>query len=282
MLRLRWSPCASPLPPAARAARASRVCAHAAPAVRLSHRSIPPGAAPCCTPRHGTSGSRGRTGRPRLEQRGGAAAIDRHGTSPGHRQPLMAAAAQHQAAPQPAAMPTATAHAQPAPGGAPSSPGGGLSERRLGLLFVVPALVLMASSRAYPVLNAIWLSLHRYNVKVPERLRVRRARQLHAHPERAALVGGDAARRSSFAVVSVTVEFFLGLAMALVMNQALGSVTGVGARRRARAVGDDHDRHRARVEVDLHARRSRFELDRDRSWACSPRRAACSAASGRA
>lgn len=101
-----------------------------------------------------------------------------------------------------------------------------LDERRLGLLFVVPALVLMAIVAGYPVLSAVWMSLHRYNVKVPEDY---------------GFVGIDNYVRilsSStwwtsvtttmvFAVISVAVEFSLGMAMALVMNRALGKATGM-------------------------------------------------------
>jgi multiple sugar transport system permease protein len=100
-----------------------------------------------------------------------------------------------------------------------------LDERRLGVLFVVPSLMLMAIVAAYPIMNAIWLSLHRYNVKVPDDY---------------AFVGLDNYMRilSSphwweamqttlvFTVASVSVEFFLGLLMALVMNRALGRLTG--------------------------------------------------------
>jgi len=100
-----------------------------------------------------------------------------------------------------------------------------LDERRLGILFVVPALALMALVAAYPICKAIWLSLHRYNVKVPGDY---------------AFVGLDNYTRIlsaghwwtatlttlEFAIASVAVEFFLGLAMALVMNRALGKMTG--------------------------------------------------------
>ncbi len=101
-----------------------------------------------------------------------------------------------------------------------------LDERRLGLLLVVPALVLMAIVAAYPVLNAIWLSLHRYNVKIPDDY---------------AFIGFDNYARilvSStwwtavgttvvFGIASVIVEFALGMVMALVMNKGLGSATGM-------------------------------------------------------
>lgn len=101
-----------------------------------------------------------------------------------------------------------------------------LDERRLGLLFVVPAVVLMAVVAAYPVLSAIWMSLHRYNVKVPDDY---------------AFIGFDNYVRilSSatwwtavettlvFAAISVSLEFVLGMVMALVMNKGMGSATGL-------------------------------------------------------
>lgn len=101
-----------------------------------------------------------------------------------------------------------------------------LDERRLGLYFVVPALVLMAVVAAYPVLQGFWLSLHRYNAKIPGDY---------------AFIGlGNYVRILSsphwweamsttfiFAIASVSVEFCIGMAMALVMNKGLGSATGL-------------------------------------------------------
>src|SRR4051812_20234975 len=46
--------------------------------------------------------------------------------------------------------------------------GMGLGEHQLGLLMVIPAIAMMLLVAAYPVLNAAWLSLHQYNVKVPQ------------------------------------------------------------------------------------------------------------------
>ncbi|MCW2926179.1 MAG: sugA [Thermoleophilia bacterium] len=100
-----------------------------------------------------------------------------------------------------------------------------LDERKLGFLFVVPALVLMAIVAGYPVLSAVWMSLHRYNVKVPDDY---------------AFIGLDNYVRIlasdtwwtatfttiGFTVLSVSIEFALGLTMALVMNKGFGSATG--------------------------------------------------------
>jgi multiple sugar transport system permease protein len=101
-----------------------------------------------------------------------------------------------------------------------------LDERKLGLLFVIPALALMAVVAMYPVLSAIWMSLHRYNVKVPDDY---------------AFIGLDNYVRIlssetwwtatgttvAFGVISVTFEFSIGLLMALVMNKGMGSATGL-------------------------------------------------------
>lgn len=101
-----------------------------------------------------------------------------------------------------------------------------LDERRLGLLFVLPALLLMAVVAAYPVLSAMWLSLHQYNVKVPDDYQFvgidNYARILSSGHWWSATFTTFA-----FAAVSVTFEFVLGLAMALVMNRALGRATGI-------------------------------------------------------
>lgn len=102
----------------------------------------------------------------------------------------------------------------------------GLDERRLGLVFVVPALVLMAIVAAYPVLSAIWLSFHRYNVKVPA------DKAFVGLSNYARILGAGHFWDSMFTtvlftVLSVGIEFSLGLALALIMNKAFGMWTGV-------------------------------------------------------
>src|SRR3954447_14310970 len=42
----------------------------------------------------------------------------------------------------------------------------GLSEKRLAFFMVSPSMVLIALVAAYPILYAIWLSLHEYSVRV--------------------------------------------------------------------------------------------------------------------
>jgi multiple sugar transport system permease protein len=42
----------------------------------------------------------------------------------------------------------------------------GVPERRLAWLMVSPSLILIAVVAAYPIIYAIWLSLHEYSVRV--------------------------------------------------------------------------------------------------------------------
>ncbi|ORV47309.1 ABC transporter permease [Mycolicibacter engbaekii] len=94
------------------------------------------------------------------------------------------------------------------------------SQRRLAVLLVAPAVILMLAVTAYPIGYAIWLSLQRYNL---------------ATPEDTAFVGlanyqttlTDSYWWTAFAVtlgitvVSVAFEFVFGLALALVMHRSL-------------------------------------------------------------
>jgi multiple sugar transport system permease protein len=98
--------------------------------------------------------------------------------------------------------------------------GGSLGERRLGLLLCAPAVLAMLLVTAYPLGHALWLSLHRYDLRFPA--------------ERA-FVGLDnyvsvltsavwwRALGNTFLVVgaSVTLELLLGFGLALVMHRAL-------------------------------------------------------------
>jgi len=94
------------------------------------------------------------------------------------------------------------------------------SERRLAYLLVAPAVTLMLAVTAYPIGYAIWLSLQRNNLATPEDI---------------AFVGlGNyqtiltdrywwtaLAVTLAITVVSVTLEFVLGLSLALVMHRTL-------------------------------------------------------------
>jgi multiple sugar transport system permease protein len=94
------------------------------------------------------------------------------------------------------------------------------SQRRLAMTLVAPAVILMLAVTAYPIGYAIWLSLLRYNLTTPDDT---------------AFVGlanyqttlTDSYWWTAFAVtlgitvISVAIEFVLGLALALVMHRSL-------------------------------------------------------------
>lgn len=94
------------------------------------------------------------------------------------------------------------------------------SQRRLALLLVAPAVILMLAVTAYPIGYAVWLSLLRYNL---------------ATPHDTAFVGLDNylttltdgywwtafAVTCAITVISVAIEFVLGLVLALVMHRTL-------------------------------------------------------------
>src|SRR6185312_589196 len=95
----------------------------------------------------------------------------------------------------------------------------GLSERRLAAAMVSPSLVVIEIVAAYPILYAIWLSLHQYSV---------------IHPGLSRWVGVDNYRDALtssgfwsavkvtfiFTAISVTLELALGMGMALLMHTA--------------------------------------------------------------
>ncbi|MGE2717491.1 carbohydrate ABC transporter permease [Mycolicibacterium litorale] len=94
------------------------------------------------------------------------------------------------------------------------------SERRLAFLLIAPAVILMLAVTAYPIAYAVWLSLQRYNL---------------AEPDDVGFVGldnyitvlSDGYWWTAFAVtlaitvVSVAIEFVLGMALALVMHRTI-------------------------------------------------------------
>jgi multiple sugar transport system permease protein len=94
------------------------------------------------------------------------------------------------------------------------------SQRRLAYLLISPAVILMLAVTAYPIVYAVWLSLQRYNL---------------AQPDDTAFVGLDnyvtvltdrlwwtaLAVTAAITVVSVAIEFVLGLALALVMHRTI-------------------------------------------------------------
>src|SRR3954449_1125262 len=95
----------------------------------------------------------------------------------------------------------------------------GLSEKGLAFWMVSPSMLLIALVAAYPIIYAIWLSLHQYSVRVPG---LSRWSGLSNYTD--ALGSSDfwSAFRTTFIFtgISVTLELVIGLAMALAMHEA--------------------------------------------------------------
>ncbi|KUI14050.1 ABC transporter permease [Mycobacterium sp. GA-1285] len=114
-----------------------------------------------------------------------------------------------------------------APPAAPSAPAASAtgsadtrSERRLALLLIAPAVVLMLAVTGYPIAYAVWLSLQRNNMAAPEDTEF-------IGLENYVTILTDQYWWTAFfvtlgiTVVSVAIEFVLGLALALVMHRTI-------------------------------------------------------------
>ncbi len=94
------------------------------------------------------------------------------------------------------------------------------SQRRLAYRLIAPAVVLMLAVTAYPIVYAIWLSLHRYNLASP-------ADTAFVGLDNYATILTDEYWWTAFfvtliiTVISVAIEFALGLALALVMHRTI-------------------------------------------------------------
>ena len=95
----------------------------------------------------------------------------------------------------------------------------GMSEKRLAKVMVAPSIVLILIVAAWPIVYAVWLSLHQYSVRVAGLSRwagLKNYSDAISSPEwRAALV-----HTLIFTVSSVTLELIIGLGMALAMHAA--------------------------------------------------------------
>ena len=107
---------------------------------------------------------------------------------------------------------------------APAAPTGGTddkkSERRLAFLLITPAVLLMLAVTAYPIGYAVWLSLQRYNLATPDDTSF-------VGLQNYVTVLSDRYWWTAFVVtlaitvVSVAIEFVLGMALALVMHRTI-------------------------------------------------------------
>src|SRR5690348_11574828 len=98
----------------------------------------------------------------------------------------------------------------------------GIPERRLAKLMVAPSMILIAVVAAYPIIYAVWLSLHEYSVRVAGLSRW--AGPVGLRNYQTALQSSEwwAAFRHTliFTVISVSLETAIGLGMALAMHAA--------------------------------------------------------------
>lgn len=94
------------------------------------------------------------------------------------------------------------------------------SERRLAFLLIAPAVILMVAVTGYPIAYAVWLSLQRYNLATPNDVEF-------VGLENYITVLSDGYWWTAFAVtlsitvISVAIEFVLGMALALVMHRTI-------------------------------------------------------------
>ncbi|MCE7081817.1 carbohydrate ABC transporter permease [Streptomyces sp. ST2-7A] len=94
------------------------------------------------------------------------------------------------------------------------------AERRLGWLLCAPAALVMVAVTGWPIIYSIWLSLHRYDLRLP-------GQQEFIGLENYIVVLTNSYWWTAFSVtmiitlVSVAIELVLGMALALVMHRTL-------------------------------------------------------------
>ena len=104
--------------------------------------------------------------------------------------------------------------------GKPALSEGKKAERRLGLWLCAPAFIVMIAVTGYPIVYSIWLSLQRYDLRFP-------AQQQFVGFDNYAAVLSNSYWWTAFGttmfltVVSVAIEFVLGMALALIMHRTL-------------------------------------------------------------
>ncbi|HEY8481939.1 MAG TPA: sugar ABC transporter permease [Spirillospora sp.] len=94
------------------------------------------------------------------------------------------------------------------------------AERRLGLLLSAPAVIVMLLVTAYPLANALYLSLFRYRITAPDdREFVGLANYATALSD--ALFWQDVLTTFVITLVTVAIELVIGFALAMVMHRAM-------------------------------------------------------------
>src|SRR5690606_19833779 len=95
---------------------------------------------------------------------------------------------------------------------------GKLAERRLGWLLCAPAALVMVAVTGYPILYSVWLSLQRYDLRFPDE------REFIGLANYATVLTNEFWWSAFWVtilitVVSVAIEFVLGMGLALVMHR---------------------------------------------------------------
>jgi multiple sugar transport system permease protein len=94
------------------------------------------------------------------------------------------------------------------------------AERRLGLMLVAPAAIVMLAVTGYPIIYAIWLSLQRSDLRFPDEAEFVGLGN-YITVLSSDLWWSDLGRTVLITVVSVAIELVLGMLLALVMHRAL-------------------------------------------------------------
>jgi multiple sugar transport system permease protein len=98
----------------------------------------------------------------------------------------------------------------------------GIGERQLARLMVAPSMILIAIVGVWPIIYAIWLSLHQYSVRVAGLSRWAGSSGLKNYADALSSPDWRAALYHTliFTVSSVALELLIGLGMALAMHSA--------------------------------------------------------------
>src|SRR5215470_11771109 len=105
--------------------------------------------------------------------------------------------------------------------GRPRLSEGARAERRLGWLLCAPAVIVMIAVAAFPIFYAVWLSLQRYDLRFPQQ-----AKFIGLSNYAAVLSASSPWWHALWVtliitVVSVTIEFVLGMMLAILMYRTL-------------------------------------------------------------
>lgn len=116
--------------------------------------------------------------------------------------------------------PAGSTAASPTPAARPKRSEGRQAERKLGLMLCAPAALIIVAVTAYPIAYAIWLSLQRYDLRFPDEsafVGLANYATVLASPYWWQAFGVT----MLITVISVAIEFVLGLALALIMHRTI-------------------------------------------------------------